>query len=149
MGWLSIFKSAPKLVDDVFDKDAGLLTQMGSAIGNLHLSEQEIMINAAESAKDIRAHVVATMGESTDRSRARRELALRWFDLQIDLIRLYVFCIFFDYLIEALTGADPDFSNSVEAITLSPYLWGITGAVSLFFFGSHALRSSKFAKGEK
>ena len=148
MSIFDIFRAAPKLTSDVFDKDNGLLTQMGTAIGNLHLSDQERLIANAKQVESVQNYAIATLEENSERSKARRNIAEEWFKLQIGLIKLYVFCIFFDYLILQLTDADPDFSKRVEAITLSPYLWGITGAVSLFFFGSHALRSSKFAKGE-
>ena len=82
MSLFSWFKAAPKLADDVFDKDAGLLVKMGTAIGNLHLSDQEQLIANAKSVESVQNYAIATMDENTDRSKARRELAVKWFDLQ-------------------------------------------------------------------
>jgi len=137
---------APKLLDNVFDKDKGLLTQVGQWVGHQQFTDEEQAIHSAAMGESIRGFAIATMGENTDRSKARREIAREWFKLQVWLIKLNVFCIFLDYLIDKLDGTESGFTGSIASIAFSPYLWGITGAVSVFFFGSHALRGSKWGK---
>jgi len=137
---------APKLVDNIFDKDKGLLTQVGQWVGHQQFTDEEQAIHSAAMGESIRGFAVATMGENTDRSKARRTIAVEWFKLQIWLIKLNVLCVFLDYLIKELNGSEAGFTASIGAVAFSPYMWGITGAVSVFFFGSHALRSSKWGK---
>ena len=146
MSILDWITGAPKVVDNVFDKDKGLLTQVGQWIGHQQLTDEEKLIFSADMSKAVQGFAVATLGENTDRSKARRTIAVEWFKMQVWLIKLTVFMVFVDYLILELNGADPKLSNSVSEIAFSPMLWGITGAVSVFFFGSHMLRSSKLAK---
>ena len=43
MSFLSFFKAAPKAVDDVLDKDSGLLTQFGGWIGNMNLTDGKLL----------------------------------------------------------------------------------------------------------
>ena len=146
MSIFDFFTSKAKVVDDVFDKDSGLLVKVGGFLNNLHYSDAEKQTDARELGKSVQLFAVATLDENTDRSKARRTIAVEWFKLQIWLIKLTVLTVFIDYLILKLDGADPKLSNSIAEIAFSPMLWGITGAVSVFFFGSHMLRSSKFSK---
>ena len=139
----------PKVVDNIFDKDKGLLTQVGQWIGHQSLSKEEEILHNAAMVKSIQAYSVATMGENTDRSKTRRTIATGWFQLQIQLIRLTVFCVFFDYLLSKLINENPHFTEKVLEIAFSPLLWSVTSGVGVFFWGSHALRSSKFAKDDK
>ena len=143
MGITSMVKgifSGPKVVDNIFDKDKGLLTQVGNWIGNSKLNPEEIMENDKELAKAVQGFAVATLAENTDRSKTRREIADQWIALQKWLIKMNVLSIFLDHLIEKLTTIDPGFTGDVATIAFSPYIWGITGAVSLFFFGTHTMR---------
>jgi len=41
MGWIGNLFGTEKAVNDIMDKDTGLLTQLGTGIGNLNYSEQE------------------------------------------------------------------------------------------------------------
>lgn len=148
MSLFSWLTSAPKVVDNVFDMDKGLLTQVGRWVGGQQFTEQEKAEFGQTMAKGVQSFAVATMGENTERSKARREIAVEWIRLQIWLIKLTVFCIFLDYLIVKLGQDDPELMESVVTVAFSPYLWGITGAVSVFFFGTHSLRSSKWGAKE-
>ena len=145
MGWLSFFTSAPKIVDNVFDKEKGLLTQVGQWVGHQSLSPEELIIHNDNMTKAVQTFAVATLGENTERSKARRTIAIEWIRMQVWLIKLTVLTVFIDYLI-ALSGKDSELTGSITAIAFSPMLWGITGAVSVFFFGTHMMRSSKLAK---
>lgn len=145
----STWFGADKMIDNVFDMEKGLLTQVGGWIGRQNLTPEELIVFNADMTKGVQAYAVATMGENTDRSSARRDIAKEWIRLQIQLIKLVILCVFIDYLILRLDGTEAGLKGSVFDIAFSPYLWGVTGAVSVFFFGSHALRSSKWSKEEK
>lgn len=146
MSILDWITGAPKIVDNIFDKDKGLLTQVGQWVGHQQLTDEEKLIFNADMSKAVQGFAVATLSENTDRSKARRIIAVEWFKLQVWLIKLNVLCVLIDYLIVELRGGESSLANSIAAIAFSPMLWGITGAVSVFFFGSHLLRSSKLAK---
>jgi hypothetical protein len=146
MSILSWFTSGGKVVNDVFDKDNGLLTQVGGWVGNQQFTDQEQALHDKAMGDAVRGFAVATLSENTDRSKARRAIAVEWFKLQIWLIKLNVLCVLIDYLIVELRAGESSLANSIAVIAFSPMLWGITGAVSVFFFGTHMLRSSKVAK---
>ena len=67
----SLLLGSPKTVDDIFDKDDGILVKAGGFIGGLVYSDQE----KAEMNKQIvvaaQKFVVDTLDESTERSKAR------------------------------------------------------------------------------
>jgi len=138
---------APKLVDNVFDKDKGLLTQVGQWIGHQSLSDEEKIIHDKAMGDAVRGFAVATMGESTERSKTRRELALLWFRMHVFFIRMTFLAAVIDHLIIRLEGQEGyELFNLLFSFTFNPWLCGITGGIGLFFWGSHALRSSKLAK---
>lgn len=145
----STWFGADKMIDNVFDMEKGLLTQVGGWIGRQNLTPEELIVFNADMTKGVQAYAIATMGENTDRSKARRTIAVEWIKLQIWLIKLVVLCVFIDYLILRLDGTEAGLKSAIFDVAFSPYLWGVTGAVSVFFFGSHALRSSKWSKEEK
>ena len=136
----------PKIIDNVFDKDKGLLTQVGQWVGHQQFTEQEKAEHNSAMVKSIQAYSVATLGENTDRSKTRRTIAVAWFNMQVWLIKLTVFCVFFDYLISEVVNKNPGFTKSIGEIAFSPVLWGVTSGIGIFFWGSHTLRSSKFSK---
>jgi len=146
MGIFSFLTSGSKVVDNVFDKDKGLLTQVGSWIGHQQFTDEEKAIHNKAMGDAIRGFAVATLSENTDRSKARRTIAIEWIKMQVWLIKLNVLCVLIDYLIVELRGGESSLANSIATIAFSPMLWGITGAASVFFFGTHMMRSSKFAK---
>ena len=153
MGLFSTVKAAvfgsPKVVDNIFDKDNGLLTQVGNFIGNQQYTDNEKATDLKLLTKGVQDFAVATMGENTDRSKARRELALMWFRMHIFFIRLTFLSALIDHLaIKLEVQKTYELFNILCKITFDPWLCGITGGIGLFFWGSHTLRSSKFAKGE-
>ena len=146
MSILDWITGAPKLVDNVFDKDKGLLTQVGEWVGNQSLSAEELIKHNDSMTRAVQTFAVATLSENTDRSKTRRTIAIEWIKMQVGLIKLNVLCVLIDYLIVELRGGESSLANSIATIAFSPMLWGTTGAVSVFFFGTHMMRSSKFAK---
>jgi hypothetical protein len=137
MGFLSFFKAAPKVVDDVFDKDSGLLTQVGSWIGNSNFTPEEAAEMNAKTFEDVRAYSIATMSESTDRSKTRRNIA----EL---IIKFYVGLIFLTGMVYPI---DPEWSNRWFELATSWTLGGMVTSISVFFYGSHAL--AKHQEGKK
>ena len=83
MSILDWFTSAPKVVDNVFDKEKGLLTQVGQWVGHQQFTEEEKAIHAKGMSEAIQAYSIATLGENTDRSKARRTIAVEWIRLQV------------------------------------------------------------------
>ena len=138
----------PKMVDNVFDKDNGLLTQVGTFIGNQQFTTQEQVIANKKMADSVQDFAVATLAENTDRSKTRRTLATEWFKMQVWLIKLNVLCVFIDVLAAEL-GTELHTADAIAVIAFSGLLWGVTSGIGLFFWGSHTLRSSKFAKDKE
>lgn len=149
MGLKSFLFGAPKMVDNVFDKDKGLLTQVGSFIGNQQYTDQEKAQDQKELAKAVQGFAVATLGENTQRSKTRRDLAVMWFGMHVFFLKISFLAIPLDYLGIQLGQKDSfDLSPVLLEFTFNPWLCGITGGIGLFFWGSHAMRDSKWAKGE-
>lgn len=146
MSVLDWFTSAPKVVDNVFDKDKGLLTQVGQWVGHQQFTEEEKAIMDKGMVEAVQGFAVATLSENTDRSKARRELALMWFRMHVFFIRVTFLCALVDHLIIKL-GKQTEYEllTVTSNITFDPWLCGITGGIGLFFWGSHALRSSKLS----
>ena len=138
MSWWTALKGvisgAPELTKDIFDSDGGLLAKAGGFLNDLHLSEPErlkLNIKAGETVID---HVKATAGESTIKSKTRRELAIKWINLQINLIGVNVICV-------PLAVLSPkqgvQIFNMMLKITLSWVMVGGTVTVMAYFFGTY------------
>ena len=135
-GWA---KSAPKAIDDVFDKDNGHLAKIGGWIGNQQFTDQEqaeLMVGVGKSVQDF---AVATLAENTERSKSRRDLAI----LTLQFYFLLVFMTGITYLI------DKEWSALWFKLATIPTLLALVGGVGLFFWGTHTLRSSKWAKDKE
>jgi hypothetical protein len=135
-GW---FKSAPKVVDNVFDKDRGLLTQVGSWIGNSKFTDEERAELNAENIKAVQGFVVATLAENTDRSVARREIA-------VFFIKFYAILIFMAGITHPI---NPEWSLVWFNLATSLSVGGLVTAISVFFFGSHAISRHTESKNLK
>ncbi len=136
MAWYNFLKSAPKAVDDVFDKDNGLLTQFGNYIGNAKFTDEERAEMNLENVTAVRKFVVDTLAESTDRSRSRRSIA----DLVIKFFLLVLFMSGMVYPISI------EWSTVLFNIATSWALGGLVSAISIFHFGSHAI--AKYQQGK-
>ena len=139
MGFLNWFSSGPKVVNDVFDKDSGLLTQVGGWIGNANFTAEEQAELSAANLVSIRKFVADTLDENTDRSKARREIA--------------VFFIKFYSLMLFMSGITHPFNAEWSAvwfnIATSTSVGGLVIAISIFFFGSHAMVKHNNSKNKK
>lgn len=138
--WLtSLFKSAPKAVDNVLDKDDGLLTQFGGWIGNMKLTDEEVMKANAETVVSVQGFVKDTLSESTARSQTRRSLAVGWFDMVKALILFC--CIAAPWNMELASF----YFGMVTSVTVA----SVTTAITIFFFGSHGLARYQESKKDK
>ena len=82
MGWFS----SDKVVNNILDKDNGLLAQAGSWIGGLNLTPEEVMEQNAATVVSVQAFVKDTLSENTERSKTRRSIAVLWIKTQLSLI---------------------------------------------------------------
>jgi len=151
MGFFSGIKAlvtgSPKIVDNVFDKDKGLLTQVGQWVGHQQFTEEEKAIHDKGMVTAVQGFAIATLGENTERSKARRELALMWFRMHVFFIRVTFLSALIDHMLIKLENQTKyELFTVLFKFTFDPWLCGITGGIGLFFWGSHTLRSSKFAK---
>ena len=139
MGFLDIFSIAPKAVDNVLDKDSGLLTQFGGWIGNMDLTDEEVMKANVKTVADVQDFVKATLSESTERSKSRRSIADMWIKAHLSIILLC--CIARPW--------DAEIANYYLSLATSGTMSGITGAISIFHFGSQGLARHNETKGKK
>lgn len=129
LSWLSTSKTVEKTADDIFDKDKGLLTQVGGWIGNANFTDEEKAELTASQIKGVQSFVVATLSESTDRAKARREIA-RFF------IKFYALMLFMAGMTYPINeGWSQVWFNLATSLSVG----GLVTAISIFFFGSHAL----------
>jgi hypothetical protein len=135
MSWFDFLK--PKTVDDVFDKDNGLLTQVGGWIERGKFTEQERETLNASQMDAVRQFVVDTLSESTDRSQARRSIA--------------VFFIKFYSLMLFMCGMTYPISKGWSSVwfnmATSASVGGLVISITVFFFGSHAMARHTASKG--
>ena len=138
MSWFGLVKSAPKIAENIFDKDKGLLTQFGSWIGNSNFTEEDKAEMNRDLAKGVQDFAVATLEENTDRSKARRQIAQ-------DVIRFYILLVF-------MCGITYPFNSDWSTVWLSlaslPALGGLVVGVGAFFFGAHIHRSHVKSKSK-
>ena len=129
MSWYNPLSGTDKVVDNVLDKENGLLTQVGGWIGNQNFTTEE----AAEMNEGIRKGVVQyavnSMAENSERSKARREIAKMWIKVQLWLV---MFC--------AMTiPLDSKMAKQYYELATSSVMLAGTGAIITFFFGSYLL----------
>lgn len=126
-----VFSAAPaKTVDDILDKDSGLLAKFGGFVNDLNYTDAERAKTMADVAGSAAEFVKSTMSESTERSKARRSISIMWIKFQLFLVALTVI-------------AFPVDNNAAEfywkVATSNVMLFG-TMSVLVFFFGAHVLR---------
>jgi len=129
MSIFSWFTSGSKTVDDIFDKDKGHLAKIGSWIGNHKFTEEERAELNSDTIKSVQKFVVDTLAENTDRSKARREIA-------VFFIKFYALMLFMAGMTYPLNA---DWSQMWFSLATSLSVGGLVTAISIFFFGSHAL----------
>jgi hypothetical protein len=138
MNFFSWFTSSPKVVDNVFDKDNGLLTQVGNWIGNANFTDEEKAELTAAQVDGVRKFVVDTLSENTDRSKARRAIA-------VFFIKFYALMLFMCGMTYPI---NPEWSLVWFNLSTSLSVGGLVTAISIFFFGSYALARNHATKDQ-
>lgn len=118
-----------KAADDILDKDKGLLKQAGEWIGNQQFTAEEQSEARREVMKAGAQFVSSTLGESTERSKTRREVAIRWITVQLGLVLLVAVVAPFNMELAKFY---------FELATSELMLWGTIGVLT-FFFGPYAI----------
>ncbi len=136
MGFFSFLKAAPKLTDNVFDKDKGLLTQVGGWIGNSNYTAEEQAEMNRDIGKGVQAYAIATLEESTERSVTRRLIA-------VHVIKFYTLLVFMTGMTYPL---DKEWSLVWFSLATDPIIGGLVIAISVFFYGTHVMRAKEAAK---
>ena len=142
--WAAL-KGAPKLTEDIFDSEKGLLVKAGGFLNDLHLSEPERIKLNIKAGETVIEHVKATAGENTVKSKTRRELAVKWINLQINLIGINVICVPLAVL-SPKQGAQ--IFNMMLKITFSWVMVGGTVTVMAYFFGTFGWGTYVKGKGK-
>ena len=138
------FKSAPKAVDNILDKDKGLLTQVGNWIGGMNYTEEE----RAEMQQAVNGGVVefikTTLTENTQRSKTRRTVAIMWIAVELLLVLLTCVTAFIEWV--KFSGD----TFTIDHLVLSQFYWSVVmsdvmfwGTMSVigFFFGPYMIGS--------
>jgi len=118
-----------KTVDDIFDKDSGLIAKAGGWIGNLKLTDEEIMEQNAKTVSSVQVFVKDTLAENTARSKTRRDVAVLWIKVQLGLILMCAIAAPFDM----------ELAEFYFTLASSALMFSTTTAIVIFFFGSHGL----------
>ena len=129
MSFFSWFSSSPKVVDNILDKDNGLLAQVGNWIGGMNLTDEEVMEQNAKTVTSVQAFVKATLSENTERSKARRDIAILWIKSQLGIVLMG--CIAAPW--------DIELAQYYAMLATSTLMLMGTTAIIIFFFGSHGL----------
>lgn len=125
-GWLK-----PKNVDDVFDKEKGLLTQVGGWIGNMQFTDEERSETKERLDASVASFVEMSLKESTQRSKTRRSIAILWLKFQLALIAIVM----------AAAPFQMELAKFYAEIAFGTLMVSGTLSVMAFFFGSHMIRS--------
>jgi len=125
---------APKITTDIFDKENGLLVRAGGFINDLNYSDAEMMKDKMAQGKAATEFVKATLGENTEKSKTRRELATMWIRVQLYLVLTTAICV-------PLKALFPNpgveiFADMFQLATCTLMITG-TGCVMVYFFGSY------------
>jgi len=125
--WFGSTKTVEKTADNLFDKDKGLLTQVGSWVGNMSFTDEEQAEYRVKVGDKVSDFVGKTLEENTERSKARRDIAVLWIKAQLSLVLMVAICLPFD---------KPLAKGYLELATIDVMLWG-TGSIIAFFFGAY------------
>lgn len=142
MGWFSKATSlvfgGGKVTNDIFDKDNGHLAKAGKWIDNWAYTDQERAEDRKEIAKGVRDFAIATMQENTERSKARRDLA-------IFIIKFFSLLIFWSGLVYPFNS---EWSEYLFRLATETNVGVLTAGVGLFFWGSHTLQKYQQGKNQ-
>lgn len=139
MSWYNPLSWGEKTRDDILDKDNGLLAQVGNWIGNMNLTAEEVMEFNGKTVESVQAFVKSTLSENTERSKARRMIAILWIKAELGIILMA--CILAPWNMEL---AEFYYKMATAGVMITG-----TTAIIIFFFGSYGLATLKATKKEK
>jgi len=134
MSWLGGLFGTKKAVDNLLDKDNGLIVKAGTAIGNLHYSEQE----KAQSSRAVQEWSIRYLDSMSQFKVVQRVLAFAamglWVFFGINLvIAVWIKQIYPD--IDALTG--------LKEIAFSDYVFWPVVSIFALYTGGGTINSLK------
>ena len=129
MSWFNPLTWGQKSVDNILDKDKGLLTQVGGWIGNMNLTPEETIKYNAKTVASVQKFVADTLSESTERSKTRRSIAILWIKAQLAIVLMC--CIAAPW--------DRELAEFYFKLATSGLMITVTTAICIFFFGSHGI----------
>ena len=132
------FFSGTKAVDNVLDKDNGLLSQVGGWVGNMNFTDEEQAKMNVRMSDAVAEFAVKTLSENTERSKTRRGVAIMWIKSQLALV----------FLVIAVAPLDMELAKFYAEIAFGALMMGGTWSVIAFFFGGHML-SGHLGMGKK
>ena len=128
-----------KVVDNVLDKDDGLLAQVGNWVGNMNLTQEEVIEFNAKTVTSVQDFVKATLSESTERSKTRRSIAVLWIKAQLGIVLMCCIAAPWDMAL-----ADFYFKLATSTLMIT-----VTTAICIFFFGSHGIARMNESKSKR
>ena len=129
MSWYNPLSWSDKIIDNVLDKDDGLLKGVGGWIDDLSHTDQEKAEDKKELRQGVIAYAIASMGENSERSKARRDIAKLWIKVQLWIVLMCCIAAPFNMSLA-------EFYYKLATSTL---MITVTTAICIFFFGSHGL----------
>lgn len=136
MSWYNPLSWGEKAADNILDKDNGLLAQVGSWIGNMNLTEEEVIKYNAKTVDSVQKFVVATLSESTGRSKTRRSIAVLWIKSQLAIVLMCCIAAPWNMVL-----AEFYFRLATSTLMIT-----VTTAICIFFFGSHGIARIQSSK---
>lgn len=138
MAWYNPFTWGEKVTDNVLDKKDGLLAQVGSWVGNMNLTQEEVIEFNAKTVTSVQAFVQATLSENTERSKTRRSIAVLWIKAQLGIVLMC--CIAAPW--------DMQLAEFYFKMATSTLMITVTTAICIFFFGSHGIARVNESKND-
>lgn len=129
MSWLTSLFSSGKTVDNVMDKDNGLLTQVGGWIGNMNFTKEEQAKMNLATGEAVATFVASTLSENTVRSKTRREVAILWIKAQLIMI----------FWVMLVAPFDMELAKFYAGIVFGTLMLSGTLSVIAFFFGPYMI----------
>jgi hypothetical protein len=126
-------KRNQKTLDNIFDKDSGLLAKVGAHIGNKKFTDEERRESDIKELQMMHDFVKTSLDENSERSKSRRGVAIMWIQVQLLMFILTAIAAPFDKELAKFY---------LELATNPVLLMGTTGIIG-FFFGTHLLRSKQ------
>lgn len=129
MSWYNPFSWSDKVIDNVLDKDEGILVKVGGWIDGQQHTDQEKAEDNKALREGVIKYAVASMGENSERSKARREIAKQWIKVQLWLVLMCAIAAPFNM----------ELAEFYYKLSTSSIMLGGTVAIITFFFGSYML----------